>query len=109
MRPAVPKVKPEDDYERAWMVAISPDGRQVLAGGHDGQIAVWDGDAGPTPVGRCGESCSCALAFVPGDSHYALSGDGDGLIRLWNLDEGTGVWADPVKHNKNKSLGLKAT
>jgi WD40 repeat protein len=59
------------------------------------------------PIGRCGESCA-GLAFLPGDSHFALSGDGVGLICLWNLDEGIGVWADPPKHDKKSVPGLLA-
>ena len=86
--------------DAVWMVAVSDDGSRVIAGTHTGQIAVAD-PAGrdQRTVGQLDESVP-ALAFVPGSTRFALSGDGSGNLRLWELDgDGHEVWNAPLKHS----------
>ena len=90
--------------DAVWMVAISDDGSRVLAGSRTGQIAVLDRGVQRTVAQHKDEESVPALAFVPGTNQFALSGDGHGNIRLWDLDGDGGreVWDAPRRHSKEK-------
>jgi hypothetical protein len=67
---------------------VSSNGRQMLSGGMDGSVRLWDTDSGE-------ELCRCSghrsmvdcVAFSP-DGRRALSGSDDGTVRLWDLESG---------------------
>ncbi len=74
-------------------VAFSPDGSEVVSGGDDGLMFVWDAQSGE--IIRQFESPSgpiTALAFRPARSDSALqtvvSGSIDGSLALWNFGTG---------------------
>ncbi|WP_169973289.1 WD40 repeat domain-containing protein [Tautonia rosea] len=73
-----------------WSVAISPDGASVAAGGRDNHIKVIEFDSHrrvfDVIVGDFREGPRF-LAFNPGGS-MLVSGDRDGVIRLWETREG---------------------
>jgi serine/threonine protein kinase/WD40 repeat protein len=90
-----------DKRPQIWMVAISADGTRILTGTNDRRIFLWDGSNGWEKatrqlVGEIKESVA-ALAFLPGDSRFAISGDGHGYLRLWDLESRTEVWDDPPR------------
>jgi len=72
-------------------VAWSPARAQVLSGGDDGSLRLWDVDTGKT-VQRIasGSGALRCIAFAP-DGRRALSGGADGALRLWDLEEGKEV------------------
>ncbi len=80
-----------------YAVAISPDGRSVVAGGYDRTIYLWDRASGQLRQTFHGHTnCIYALVFHP-DGKRLASGSGDGTIRLWFLPEvegGQGRMAD---------------
>jgi WD40 repeat protein/DNA-binding SARP family transcriptional activator len=80
-----------------YAVAISPDGRHVVAGGYDPTIYLWDRASGRLRQTLHGHTnCIYALAFHP-DGRLLASGSGDGALRLWRLPEvedGPGRLAD---------------
>ncbi len=70
-----------------YAVAISPDGRSVVAGGYDMNIYLWDRVSGELRQTFHGHTNSVsALLFHP-DGKRLASGSGDGTIRLWLLPE----------------------
>lgn len=70
-----------------YAVAISPDGRSVVAGGYDRTIYLWDWASGQLRQTFGGHTNSVyALAFHP-DGKLLASGSGDGTIRLWLVPE----------------------
>ena len=81
-----------------YAVAISPDGRSVVAGGYDSTIYLWDRVSGQLRQTFHGHTnCVYALAFCPAPvggsprgAKLLASGGGDGTVRLWLLpgDEG---------------------
>ena len=85
--------------EPVWMVAVSADGRRVLAGSNTGRIVLRSADGTVRTVGECGESCA-GLAFLPRDDRYALSGDHNGNIQLWDLEAGRALWDPPLAPGK---------
>ena len=65
-------------------VALSPDGRRVVAGGQDGIIHQWDHRSGeqlPALVGHGGPVT--ALLWTGADE--LVSGDADGVLKVWRV------------------------
>jgi serine/threonine protein kinase/WD40 repeat protein len=92
--------------EAFWMTAISHDGSRIIAatsrsnlGGH---VLAWDAKHGRRELGSSTESIA-ALAFVSGShDELALSGDGNGDIMLWDLEEGRSLWEKPTRHGDHE-------
>lgn len=73
-----------------YAVAISPNGRLVVAGGYDARITVWDRVSGQLLQTLYGHTnCVYALVFHP-DGKLLASGSGDGTIRLWLVHDQAG-------------------
>jgi WD40 repeat protein len=69
-------------------LAISCDGRTVLACSTDGTMKMWDlaSDKDPTTFSGHNGPVNCVAISV--DSRRALSGSGDHSVRLWDTDSG---------------------
>jgi WD40 repeat protein len=68
-----------------WGVAFSPDGKQIVSGGHDSTARVWDATNGKeimTLKGHAGP-VSC-VAFSP-DGTKVASGSYDNTVKIWGL------------------------
>ena len=102
---ALDHAEEEGKRPEIWMVAISPDGQRILTGTNDSKIFLWQrdskgwGQAARQKVGELTESVA-ALAFLPGDSRYAISGDGHGYLRLWDLESKKEVWEEPPRPDR---------
>jgi WD40 repeat protein len=69
-------------------VALSPDGKQLLSGGHDGTVRLWELETGKE-IRRLGENLALvrSVAFSP-DGKLALAGHQNGDFRLWETATG---------------------
>ena len=87
-----------NDVERIYIARFTPDGRHVLAGGHDGQIWRLDPTGADPPV-RLGDARSGIESLaISKDGELALALSNDGYVRVWR---GTGgppleVLVDPA-------------
>jgi len=88
--------------QRPYAVAVTPDGRTILAGSTDGTIGVWDRLTGePVRIFRAAPSAVLGLSVARGGNIYAAVGV-DGPVRLFDLPrrhplaELTGIPNDPT-------------
>jgi len=75
-------------------IAISPDGKSILSGNHDGSVTVLDWITGKELL-NFRNHCSWLKSFYPtnavafsSDGKYALSGGNDNTVRLWDYISG---------------------
>lgn len=66
-------------------VAFSPDGRAILAGGHDNTVAVWDTETGQLIKSLRGHGGWVRSCLFSPDGEWVLSGSHDGLAKIWNV------------------------
>jgi len=87
----------EDTDEVSW----SPDGRLLASAGHDATVGVWQSD-GTRRLVLCGHRGAVrALTWADGGNRL-LSGDDGGMVRMWNVEDGTTVWtAICLKENRH--------
>jgi WD40 repeat protein len=79
-------------------VAVSPDGKLIATGSHDGTAQVWDKRTGARqgpPLRHDGE-VNC-VAFSP-DGTLLATGSHDGTARIWDIRSGTNT-LPPLKHH----------
>jgi hypothetical protein len=78
-----------------FCVAVAPDNRRVVTGGHDNTVRVWDLHTGVEllVLGKhqvVKDDLVDSVAVSP-DGRWVLSGGRDGVARLWELDSGREV------------------
>lgn len=70
-------------------MALSPDGKQLVTGGIDGTIRVWDAETGKFLRALLGHnSYVYSLSWSPNSSTVASAGSHDGTVRLWDVEAG---------------------
>ncbi len=65
-------------------IAVSPDGKLVASGGHDGSIRLWQPDGTPAATLAGHTDRVFGLAFSP-DGRRLASASADGSARLWDV------------------------
>lgn len=78
-------------------VAVSPDGKSVVAGGADGTLIRWDAAIGEHTVLSGHSDRINAVVFMP-DGSLIASGSSDGTVRLWDATTGE-PFDEPLKGN----------
>src|SRR5262249_33745102 len=72
---------------RPWAAVFGKDEKEVLTGGDDGSVRVWDVNSGKHLRELKGHVGPVTwLAYRPGNRHQVLSAGADGTLRLWDLD-----------------------
>lgn len=72
-------------------LAVTPDGRQVVAGDSGGGIWVWDPNRPGDPLRMRGHGSEVRSFAVTPDQLRLVSGAEDGTIRVWDLTTGAEV------------------
>ncbi|CDO75276.1 hypothetical protein BN946_scf184497.g7 [Trametes cinnabarina] len=70
---------------RIWSVSFSPTGREILAGSHDGTVAVWDVASGVCLDVRKRHSTGVRTVAWSTDGILAASGASEGIVALWKV------------------------
>ena len=75
-----------------WSVAVTPDGAQIVSGGDDGSVRVWDRASGAV-VGAplTGHTGGVRSVAVTPDGAEIVTVGSDGTIRIWDLANGVQV------------------
>lgn len=102
-KPTVPQLQYLEGFQqRPYAVAVSPDGRTVVAGSVDGQIATWDRLSGePIRLFQAAPGPILGLDIARSGNTFA-AGDIGGSIQLFDLprrhplSELTGLTGDPT-------------
>ncbi|HUI08514.1 MAG TPA: protein kinase [Verrucomicrobiae bacterium] len=69
-------------------VSVSASGEQVISGGNDATIRLWQVKSGKCVSTLIGHENSVDSVFLGMDDRYALSGSADRTLRLWDLSTG---------------------
>jgi hypothetical protein len=72
-------------------LAVTPDGKQVVAGGSRGGIWAWDPNRPHDPIRMHGHGSRVRSFAVTPDQLRLVSGAEDGTIRVWDLTTGAEV------------------
>ena len=78
------------DHYPAWIGAVqfSPDGSQLLTGGGDGTVIVWDIETGDLKRVLTGHTGAVEDATWSSDGLSIISGSHDGTVRAWDVTSG---------------------
>ncbi|MCK9896771.1 WD40 repeat domain-containing protein, partial [Frankia sp. AgB32] len=69
-------------------VAVTPDGQQIISGGSDGTVRIWNRDTGTEHTTLTGHTSTVWSVAVTPDGQQIISGGDDGTVRIWNRDTG---------------------
>lgn len=100
-----------------WTIAFSPDGKYILTGGGGGNddypentVRLWHVRSGKQIIAFKGykegfESHISSVAFSP-DGSYAVAGNYDGIVKLWNISSGEEIWNTDFKSGGVSSVAF---
>ncbi|MEM8502531.1 MAG: caspase family protein [Cyanobacteria bacterium P01_D01_bin.1] len=71
--------------QHAWSAVFTPDGKQIIAAGDDGQVGVWDVETGDRIyLWRADRQRLWNLILSPDGQQIATAGE-DGIVKLWTF------------------------
>jgi WD40 repeat protein len=77
----------QDFRDDITAVAVTPDGRRAVSGGHDKTLRVWHLETGHSRILE-GHTDSVWTVAVTPDGRHAVSGSYDDTLRVWDIETG---------------------
>ncbi|NDJ63035.1 MAG: PQQ-binding-like beta-propeller repeat protein, partial [Chloroflexi bacterium] len=71
-----------------WSVDFSPDGTQIMSGGRDASVILWDAETGAMIHRMTGHTNAVVSVVFAPDGQGALSASWDETLMLWDLQTG---------------------
>lgn len=115
-------VPPRKNPQHLPAVAISEDGRWLVAGGWDKDVDVWDIDDPRSPKNvasfRNGKTVVQSVVFLPGRDDAGMqrvaTSDYDGDVRLWSIGPGMSAKPTPersfaIRDHLSADIGISAS
>ena len=81
---------PRSILRQVTSVAFSGDGKQLVSGGEDGKVIVWDAAAGQIQAVLEDRPTKISSVAISPDGKTIVSGSSDGKVRLWNMADPSG-------------------
>jgi WD40 repeat protein len=72
-------------------VAVSRDGRRIVAGGGNGMVNLWNADTGERTRSLRGHTAGVACVAISPDGKRVASGGHDNTVNVWDADTGERV------------------
>ncbi|MBS0010685.1 MAG: hypothetical protein KFF49_04705 [Bacteroidales bacterium] len=76
--------------DRIQSLAFTPDKKNLVSAGKDGQVILWDIERRQASV-LFSEAEAINSVDISGSGRYLVAASDSGLIQLWNLDDNTGI------------------
>lgn len=72
-----------------YCMVVSPDGRHIASGDHDGALLIWDSETGARKLYLTDAHSDIirSVAFLP-DGSRIVTGSWDGTVKVWNTTSG---------------------
>jgi WD40 repeat protein len=90
-----------------YRIAVSPDGKRVASGGHNGVVDVWDLDGGAVASWRADGGPTLGVAWSP-DGRLVASTGFDGDVDLWDAATGALLRSIPIHQGPGTSVAFTA-
>lgn len=72
-------------------MAVTPDGAQIITGGGDGRVLVWDGASGTQVAELAGHRGGVTAVAMTPDGTQIITGEVDGRVLVWDRASGTQI------------------
>lgn len=69
-------------------VALTPDGKRIIAGGADKNVRIWDVKTGKSSLTLKGHTGTIRGLAIDADGEVVASASEDGTVRVWSLSDG---------------------
>ena len=77
-----------DGKVAVWTIALSPNGKTIASGGHDGKVRLWDVETEKLVARWTGHTDLTRSLCWSVDGERVVSGSHDGTIRVWDVEGG---------------------
>ncbi|MBU1241511.1 protein kinase, partial [Myxococcota bacterium] len=91
-------------FQRINAIAVSPDGRRVVACGDSNTIVMWDLLTGKMLHSLQGHTATVLDVKISSDGRRLYSGGLDNAIRIWDMETGAGLYT--ISAHKERVYGV---
>jgi tricorn protease-like protein len=92
----------DEGTKKAWIynIALSPNGKTLVSGNHDGKVRLWDVEMGKVVAKWTGHSEGVMSVCWSAGGNRVVSGSRDGTTRVWNVKTGEQILKIKTGHEE---------